>query len=150
MYWTQHVLDAAPEITDPNAIYSFIPLMFVKNKTVSRLANEKIHALLNTVPIHLLNKIDEKIRNSNFSKHYDQISEYWYGLSPSIFDYYKSPSIEFFVILKILCCHPSGYIRYKAIKTFADNSTQDAIPFLLIRANDWVEEIRTLCLAILI
>ena len=36
------------EITDPNAIYSFIPLMFVKNKTASRLANEKVQALLNT------------------------------------------------------------------------------------------------------
>lgn len=143
------LLKEIEEITDPNAIYLFIPLMFVKNKTVSRLANEKVQALLNTIPLHLLNKIDEKIRKSNFSKHYSQISKYWYDLKPSIVDAHKGQSIECFAILKILCCHPNGYIRYKAIKTLAENSIQDAIPFLIIRANDWVEEIRILCLATL-
>ncbi|STX39045.1 HEAT repeat domain-containing protein [Legionella feeleii] len=139
------LLKEIEEITDPNAIYSFIPLMFVKNRMVSKLANEKVHALLNHVPPHLLNKIDEKIRNSIFSKHYHQLSKYWYNLNPSIVDSYKGHSTEFLIILKILCCHPNGYIRYKAIKTLAENSIQDAIPFLIIRANDWVDEIRILC-----
>lgn len=136
-------------ITDPNAIYSFIPLMFAKNEMVSKLANKKVHALLNNIPPHLLNKVDENIRNLNFSKHYAQISEYWYDIEPSIIDSYQEHSIDFFVILKILCCHPNGYIRYKAIKTLTESSVQDAIPFLIVRANDWVDEIRTLCCATL-
>ncbi|MCC5013897.1 MULTISPECIES: HEAT repeat domain-containing protein [unclassified Legionella] len=143
------LLKEIEEITDPNAIYPFIPLMFAKNRMVSKLANEKVHALLNQVPLHLLSKIDEKIRNSNFSKHYNQLSEYWYNLKPSIVDSYRGHSTEFVVILKSLCCHPNGYIRYKAIKTLAENSIAEAIPFLIIRANDWVEEIRILCFSTL-
>lgn len=143
------LLKEIEEITDPNAIYSFIPLMFVKNKTVSRVVNQKVNALFNTIPLDLLSKIDENIRNSNYLKNNEQIFEYWYGLKPSIVDSYKSHSIEFSIILKTLSCHPNGYIRYEAIKTLAKNNIQDAIPFLIIRANDWVEEIRILCLDIL-
>lgn len=131
---------------DFNVMYSFIPLMFVKNETINRLATEKVNAILNTIPLHFLNKIDEKIRKSNFSKHYSQIIEHWSNLEPSIIDFHKDHSIESFTKLKILCCHPNGHIRYQAIKTLAENSIKDAIPFLIIRAHDWVEKIRVLCI----
>jgi len=133
-------------LDDPNALYSLIPFMFVKNKIVSRLARNKINSLLDAAPIHHLNKIDERIRRGYFSPDYPEMTKYWYNLTPRIVDAQNSDSTEHLACLKILCCHTNGYIRYKAIKSLTEKSIQDGIPFLIIRLNDWVDEIRSACL----
>lgn len=141
-----NLLEKINEINDLNSLYLFIPLMFVKHKTIRMLAKEKISQLLNTIPLSQLNKVDEHLRKSHFARPYTEAAKYWHHLEPSIID---TQSVNDIICLKILCCHPNGYIRYKAIITLAKRSISEAIPFLIIRLNDWVEEIKSACLNIL-
>jgi hypothetical protein len=45
-------------------------------------------------------------------------------------------------VLGFLSFHPNGYLREKAINSLAKNYNFSVIPFLLIRVNDWVPQIR--------
>lgn len=46
------------------------------------------------------------------------------------------------VILGLASFHPNGYFREKAINTLSSLETGLELPFLFIRLNDWVEEVR--------
>lgn len=45
-------------------------------------------------------------------------------------------------VLGFLSFHPNGYLREMAINSLAKNYNSSEIPFLLIRINDWVPQIR--------
>jgi hypothetical protein len=42
----------------------------------------------------------------------------------------------------ILGSHPSGFVRQAAVEQLAKDETGEALPFLLLRASDWVEQVR--------
>jgi hypothetical protein len=42
----------------------------------------------------------------------------------------------------LLSMHPSGYVREAAVRVLAQNGRSDALPFLIVRAADWVEQVR--------
>lgn len=46
------------------------------------------------------------------------------------------------VVLGIVSFHPNGYLREKAIKKLAELGNNRALPFILIRLNDWVPQVR--------
>jgi HEAT repeat protein len=45
-------------------------------------------------------------------------------------------------LLGIASCHTNGYVREAAVRELGKTETGAELPFLLIRANDWVREIR--------
>ena len=51
---------------------------------------------------------------------------------------------EKLTILGLSSLHPNGYFREKAIKKLSQMNTGFEIPFLLIRINDWVKEVRNI------
>jgi HEAT repeat protein len=46
-------------------------------------------------------------------------------------------------LLGIASCHANGYVRAAAVRELGKTETGAELPFLLIRANDWVPEIRS-------
>lgn len=145
-----HLIKEIESITEPSAFYSFIPLMFVKNEIVSKLARKKIKDLLRTIPIHQFHLVDEKIRKGNFFyNHYKEMNRYWYDLPSNIIDEVNKDTPECLTCLKILSCHPNGYIRHKAIMSLNKINLSNSIPFIIIRLNDWVDHIRVDCLKII-
>lgn len=45
-------------------------------------------------------------------------------------------------LLEVLSFHPNGFVREAVVKKIAENSGERALAFLLIRVNDWVEQVR--------
>lgn len=46
------------------------------------------------------------------------------------------------IILGLCSFHPNGYLREKAVTLLGQNSSGKEWPYLLLRCNDWVEEVR--------
>jgi HEAT repeat protein len=46
-------------------------------------------------------------------------------------------------LLRLATMHPSGFVREAAMRSLSSRSGAAAIPFLLIRRNDWVEQVRS-------
>ena len=46
-------------------------------------------------------------------------------------------------VLGLTSFHPDGYLREKALHALAARHSGIEIPFILLRLNDWVKEIRT-------
>ncbi|MBL4685882.1 MAG: hypothetical protein JKY37_14905 [Nannocystaceae bacterium] len=44
--------------------------------------------------------------------------------------------------LGVLSCHPSGHMRQAALRELARGPLAASLPFLLVRANDWVPQVR--------
>ncbi|CDZ78452.1 hypothetical protein BN59_02762 [Legionella massiliensis] len=143
------LLKAIEEIDDLNILFHFIPLLFVKNQQVSEIARQKISELLECFPLSRLSGLDEKIRKLYYSNYFKVAEKYWFDLSPHLLDELSCDSMKNLAAIKILCCHPNGFIRSNAIKSLVNLSLIDALPFLILRANDWVDEIRKFCSATL-
>lgn len=45
-------------------------------------------------------------------------------------------------VLALLTCHPSGHVREVALGRLGSRGASEAWPFLLLRLNDWVEQVR--------
>ena len=46
------------------------------------------------------------------------------------------------VVLGILSFHPSGYVREEAVRRLAQGDDGSELPYLLLRLNDWVDQVR--------
>jgi hypothetical protein len=130
------------ELAGLDEAFPFIPLMFVKHKQVSGIARQKVSELLAQAPVVRLASFDEKIRKFAYPNYYEVLSKYWYNLESSIIETIDDNKL---VAIKILCCHPNGYVRFNALNALVKLSINAAIPFLLLRANDWVEALRVFC-----
>ena len=49
--------------------------------------------------------------------------------------------------LGVLACHPSGHIREAAVRELVGAPLGASLPFVLIRANDWVRQVRVIAYA---
>ena len=49
--------------------------------------------------------------------------------------------------LGVLVCHPSGHVREAALRELAKAPLPFSLPFLLVRANDWVRQVRAVTYA---
>lgn len=73
----------------------------------------------------------------------------WNRLSPKRLD--RQPAFGGFApdLLGLASMHPSGYVREAALKRLAERDDGTEIPYLLVRANDWVAPVREAALAAL-
>lgn len=49
---------------------------------------------------------------------------------------------QHFATVGIATCHRSGFIREKAVVTLAECHSGTELPFLLVRLNDWIPQVR--------
>ena len=66
----------------------------------------------------------------------------WRDKNPNELLHLMMSEEERIVILGLCSFHPNGYFREKAICALANMKTGQEIPYILIRVNDWVEQIR--------
>jgi HEAT repeat protein len=52
-------------------------------------------------------------------------------------------------LLGLFSMHPNGFVRERAVALLSGSTTGDELPFLIIRSNDWVADVRTAALAAL-
>lgn len=124
---------------EPLAAPALLGFAFEEHESVSRAASCAIHALLAEVPPLDLASLDPQAR---------RIGPFGYGRTwqndirpDDVLAFDVSAGTSPFV-LGLASSHPSGYVREAAARSLARVSSGDEVPFLLIRANDWVERVR--------
>lgn len=119
------------------AVISLLDLLF-DSATVAAAAAVGIHSLLSAAsPTELLD-LDEQLRRQwewGFPKE-------WIQLKPrSVASLPKTEESRLSVIA-VATFHPSGFVREEAIRLLADSRDGSELPYLLIRLNDWVVNVR--------
>jgi HEAT repeat protein len=100
---------------------------------------EEIHKIISDLPPLDLATLDQRARGHNSYRYY--AVQNWHGLRPS--DVSRLARSKFAVSLVGLASfHHSGYVREAAVEELITQSTGRELPFLLIRLNDWVSQVR--------
>ena len=134
------------KIEESGDIYA-IPglLIFLLNidKPKALLIAETIDHLLSQIPVINLPLFDEQLRMVyQYTRFYDARYLDWYKISPrrvpSVLDFGEFASS----LLGVLSFHNNGYVREAATMLLAAIRDGSEVPYLLLRVNDWVSEIR--------
>lgn len=124
---------------EPAAMLDLLPTLLTANRELALACAKAIHQLLMQLKPAGLVSFDEYLRRAYY---------YWDGLKPwnsikpedlSYFSHMEEASVS---LLGIASCLRNGYVRAEAIRKLAKSETGNELPFLLLRANDWVPEIR--------
>lgn len=101
---------------------------------------QEIHQIISELPPLELAMLDQRVRSSWTSYKYYDLNN-WQSLRPS--DVGRLAQSKFAISLVGLASfHFSGYVREAAVNELALQRTGKELPFLLIRLNDWVAEVR--------
>lgn len=72
----------------------------------------------------------------------------WWQLGPGAAVASLPDSVELRTVgLGVLSCHPSGHVREAALRELDTAPVASSLPFLLVRANDWVRQVRVVAYA---
>lgn len=120
---------------EPAAIVQIASLVFSSDmKTQPKIA-EAIARLLKGLPQQDYVILDSGMRNSYL--HYPLL------LEPKDITDFRHLSNYSWVPLVIASMSSSGYIREKSISLLSETKKPEVLPFLLLRANDWVDQVRS-------
>lgn len=128
------------------AIPRIISLALDRRREVAEAAGQAVEKLCAGVGPRNLGTLDRAFRDLSPYLH----SEYmpWCRLDVNDLDRLDRLSAGA-ALLRLAMCHPSGYVRAEAIRRSVSFGDGREIPFLLLRANDWVLPVRDLAQATL-
>src|SRR3990170_3384306 len=117
---------------EPAAIPSLIGDVFWTSR-ITTAATEAVAAALPRVALEDLPWLDHAVR------------EAWPNSFPSaaiVDDVLRAAGRYRATVLALLSFHPSGYVREEVVDRLARSSEGWELPYLLLRLNDWVAEVR--------
>lgn len=131
------------ELLNENIKLSAIPdvfqLLLSSDEKIKLQAAEVLNHVMSTLSPTRLIKVDKIFRDrSSYDWQYD-----WRNKKPKELLHPLMSEEEKVSILGLSSFHPNGYFREKAIIALSDMKTGGAVPYLLIRINDWVRPVRS-------
>jgi HEAT repeat protein len=114
------------------------PLLCSANSATAEKAAVRVSGWLAAARPSQLAKLDEAFRHSTFL--YQSATRTWRDLSPAALD--DARGIRRDILLKLASFHGNGFVRHAAVSGLARIDSGDELPFLLLRANDWVGPVR--------
>lgn len=137
----QHRVGLIHQIAERNetAILPYLLSSLFDEAVVARAAIQATHRLIRGIPANQLPSLSETMRRPwwDWCEYAD-----WDTLEPAHLLRFKEigePSVPFWGLLSF---HSNGYVREAALGWLEEFKTGEEIPFLLIRANDWVPQVR--------
>ncbi|MTH54827.1 hypothetical protein GKZ89_15600 [Bacillus mangrovi] len=115
------------------------PMLLTSSADYRTRTVEAIHTCVSNLTNKELLLLDPLFREMYFDKHDSWRNEY-----PGDLHLADWPEEEKISISGLCTFHPNGYVREEAMNLLASFHTGKELPFLLIRCNDWVSEIRSL------
>lgn len=101
---------------------------------------EEIHQIISELSPLDLATLDQRVRESYTAYRYYSLQN-WQSLRPS--DVGRLAQSKFATsLVGLASSHFSGYVREAAVAELASQRTGKELPFLLIRLNDWVPQVR--------
>ncbi|GLC28920.1 HEAT repeat domain-containing protein [Clostridium omnivorum] len=132
------------ELLNDNIKLSEIPdvfqLLLSSDENIRLQAAEVLNHVMSALSPTRLIKVDKIFRErSSYDWQYD-----WRNKNPKELFHPLMSEEEKVSILGLSSFHPNGYFREKAIIALSDMKTGGAVPYLLIRTNDWVRPVRSI------
>jgi HEAT repeat protein len=134
------ILEKIEKSSEPLTIQYLLPYVITNRNENSLAAARIIHNLIDQLSVSDLAVLDEEIRLNN--SYYLNNVWGWNKIRPDDIiglDYLHSYQVS---VLGICSSHNNGFVREKAITEFSNIWTGKELPFLLIRLNDWVPNVR--------
>jgi HEAT repeat protein len=91
-----------------------------------------LHATLLRADAEDVRELDRALRHGAFG----------WEVEEAAFSRIERPEAFTPALLALLTCHRSGYVRERAVRAVDGRSSEVSWPFLLLRANDWVRQVR--------
>ena len=139
----RNLVSLLEEIGDSNesaAIVKIYFFAFSSNRTTADAAANAVHKLLRGTPNADLARIDLELRNQ-FS-YSDELFYAWYKLQPDQLDTLDRFGKASVSMLRLCSFHSSGYVREAVVRKLSRDTTGAVVPYLLLRLNDWVANVR--------
>jgi hypothetical protein len=131
------ILEQVELAAEPAAALYLLPLLSSGDRNRSEKVAHVLGKLVRSVPVIDLPWLDEFARNGQPSW---EIS--WRKLTPSDVSKLHAPKDDLVFALGVASFHPSGFIRQAAVEQLCASNSGSVLLFLLIRLNDWVENVR--------
>jgi len=110
--------------------------LFAADDPLSEEAARTIATLVEKIGPTELARIDQQARS--YSCTYGGSSDDWWTLSPVAVSRLQRVSAAYPAALGVASSHPNGYVREAVVKALGTHTAGREIPFLALRANDWV------------
>src|SRR5260370_13426647 len=126
---------------EPAAIPDLLPFLIIGDRRSILASAKAIHHLLQILKPTDFVRFDEFVRQGY--PDWRVRREPWYLMKPKDVGHLASMGEMSVSLLGIASCHTNGHVREAAVRELGKTETGTELPFLLIRANDWVPEIRS-------
>lgn len=121
-----------------SAIPDAFQLLLSSDEKIKLQVAEVLNNVMDTLSCNQLIKVDKMFRErTSYDWHYD-----WRNKNPNELLHPSMSEEEKVTILGLSSFHPNGYFREKAIFALSNMKTGREIPYILIRINDWVKQVR--------
>ena len=124
---------------DPAAIPDIVLLLLDRDREVSRSAAEAVSKLTRLLSPSELPWLDLVMRER--SPYRWSYPSAWAELKPDQLHLLERFGSESVYALGMASMHFSGYVRDEALRKLSDAQGGTELPFLLLRLNDWVQEV---------
>jgi|HubBroStandDraft_2_1064218.scaffolds.fasta_scaffold12778_1 hypothetical protein len=129
------------EAGEPAAIPDLLPILIIGDRKSILASAKAIHHLLQMLKPTDFVRFDEFVRQAY--PDWRVRREPWYSMKPKDVGHLASMGEMSVSLLGIASFHTNGHVREAAVRELGKTEAGTELPFLLIRANDWVPEIRS-------
>jgi HEAT repeat protein len=140
--WNVGVLKQLLDLAEPAAIPYVAPVLVTGTKSEIIFAARAIEAMLSRTAPEELAWLDAHMRSSWFFRY--PCHGRWRKLKPSEVAKCVGPGERGRSLLRLSSFHASGFVREEATRRLALIQDGSELPYLLLRLNDWVSEVRKL------
>lgn len=142
------ILHKIGDAGEPAAIPDLLPLVLTRSKDIAREATRVIERLLECVKPAEYSRFDEYLRVGDIDWKWRR--ETWAELQVQDVKQFAKLAEGAAALLGVLSCHSSGYIRESAVRELGQFTSGVELPFLLLRINDWVGNVRDIARALVL
>lgn len=135
------------ESRESAAIPDLLPILITGNTRLRSACAEAVYRLVQELKPAEFVRFDEYVRQGYSD--WCVRCEPWYSIKPKDIALLVNWGEISVAVLGIASCHTNGHVREVALRELGKSDTGAELPFLLLRANDWVDVIRSSARALL-
>jgi len=130
----EDVITDLGETGEPNVVTHLAGFLFNPSHKIAITTANAIASIIETLQPSQFVRLDESLRDYQYYSAYE--------LKPKDVESFGEFNELAWVPLVVASCYHNGYVREASIKQLPNLDERIAIPFLLLRANDWVKQVR--------
>lgn len=133
------ILTKIGDSNEPGAIAYLLPFTIASDRNVAAAAARAVHKLASVIDATEINQLAPSL---HYGPTYSLESHNWYHLCRSKFAVFEDFGDAATSLFALASFHHNGYVRETAIEKLSLIKTGFEVPFLILRLNDWVPEVR--------